>query len=235
VLSAVVSTEKQVVELDLRYGIVKGYSPHVSFIHPPRPSYSKRCDTQAVIKVDFSGPFKSAKFNLDYADRPRLWTFDVSDSPDADGYGGGYENTSRAEVQIFNKQMRIFSNSLPGYSEVTINGGYLMKVVDNIVRKGIKQMIEVSHERLEWTHGDYKTFIESKFLFELNGQSRDPKRPDYLYAGFNRVVAGDFRSGTGLCRVVITLSRFQNEDGKLSVAFSIEARLFCCFILLETD
>ena len=202
------------VVLDLKYGIVKGYSEYVSFIETPASSLNRgRCDAQAVIKIDFSGPFDRVRFKLQY-DRPRLWTLDISDSRVGDGYGGANGTTSNmAEVQIYNRQMRVYGNDLPGYLDAAIDGGLLLKVVDDIVRlKGVITL-EISNERLEWKTQTGKQFIESKFLFMLDGQNATYGDMDYdVYAGFNRVVGGDYRSGSGLCRVTVSL--FKEETGK---------------------
>lgn len=94
------------VDIDLRHGIVKGYSRYVRFISPlSHPSSeqdsppaaaaagggtsSPGCAVQTVISVDLvSGPFNRLRLHLDYErERPRLWTLDLSDSSAADGYG----------------------------------------------------------------------------------------------------------------------------------------------------
>jgi len=75
------------VDLDLRHGIVKGYSQYVTFVASPAPRDDDRCSAQSVIAIDLSrGPFNRVRLTLDY-DQPRLWTVDVSDSIHADGYG----------------------------------------------------------------------------------------------------------------------------------------------------
>ena len=203
------SLERQLVEMDLRYGYVTGYSPYIKFLNTPQHSENTRCDSQAVIRIDFSGMYKTAKLQLEYMDRPRLWTLDISDSPFGNGYGGDNGTSSNmAEAQILNKQMRIFGNSLPGFMDASINGGLLMKVVDNFVRKGSKVLIDIADERMEWHSGAHKDYIESKFLFTLRGQNttyggKDP----FLYVAFNRVVAAKYRSGSGLCKVTVTLQK----------------------------
>jgi len=74
--------------VDLRHGIVKGYSRHVAFVVSPLPTDDDRCTAQSVLGVELGdrGPFNRARLTLDYSE-PRLWTVDVSDSRHADGYG----------------------------------------------------------------------------------------------------------------------------------------------------
>ena len=194
--------------VDLRQGIVRGYSGYVTFLTAPKPSDNRKCDAQAVVHIDFSGPFKSAKFSLEY-DRPKLWTLDITDSPTGDGYGDDNGTTSNmAETQIFNKQMRIYGNNLPGYLDATIDGGLLLKVVDDIVQKGQKVNIEIGNERIEWYEKETKQTIESRFLYTLDGQNTTYGEIDYdIYVGLNRVVGGNYRTGSGLCKAVITLQQ----------------------------
>ncbi|XP_071100051.1 signal peptide, CUB and EGF-like domain-containing protein 1 isoform X2 [Haliotis cracherodii] len=195
------------VEIDLRYGIVKGYSPYITFVQTPTPTRDRTCAAQAVIRMDFSGPYKGAKFLLDYGESPRLWTLDVSDSPTGDGFGGDNGTSSNnAEAQIHNRQLRVYGNSLPGYMEASINGGNLLKVVDNFVKKGAKVSVDISDERIEWVQGRKRDYMESRHLFTLSGQKTEfgPVESN-VYVGFNRVVRGKYRSGSGLCRVTISL------------------------------
>ena len=197
---------------------MRGYSQYIHFIQPPTTSYTRKCDSQAVLKIDLSGPYKGAKFILNYADRPRLWTLDISDSPTGDGYGGDNGTTSNmAETHIFNKQMRIYGNNLPGFLDATINGpGLLMKVVDNVVKRGSKLTIDITDEKIEWAHGGKKNYIESRFLYTLQSQNTTyGDVENNLYAGFNRVVAGSYRSGSGLCTAQITL--YQGSTSKLTL------------------
>jgi len=105
-------------------------------------------------------------------------------------------------VQVFNEQMRIYSNDLPGHRDVSIDGGHLLKVVDRVVtRKHSRLVLGVSNGRVDWrARRSRRQFIESKFLFSLpRGTSAG------LYVGMNRVIADDFRAGSGLCRAVVSL------------------------------
>lgn len=93
--------------------------------------------------------------------------------------------------------------------------------------------LEATDERIEWqSKNERRQFIESKFLFSIlspptspsphhhHHQQQQPSRRHRgqtlssssgssesrsLYIGLNRVIASDFRRGSGLCRAVITL------------------------------
>ncbi|XP_077994412.1 signal peptide, CUB and EGF-like domain-containing protein 3 [Glandiceps talaboti] len=194
--------------VDLRAGVVTGSNDYVSVVVPPRANNNAKCNSQAVLKFDFSGPFKTARFALDYDEPPRLWTFDISDSSTGDGFGGDDGSTSNmAETQVFNRQLRVYSNGLPGYMAATINGGLLMKIVDDVVDAGLRLIVEVSDQKIDWNNQNSKKgFIVSKYLYTLKGQMPSYGIPDYdIYAGLNRVPFGNYRNGSGLCKATITL------------------------------
>ena len=132
------ASKRQITNVDLRTGVVEGETQHARFLVYPTPSRTGRCDGQAVAQIDFSGPYKVARLMLRYEDvEPQDWTLDVSDSAAGDGFGGdGDEISNMAETQVHNRQMRVYSNSLPGHTVATINGGLLLKVVDDVVTAG---------------------------------------------------------------------------------------------------
>ena len=210
-----------VVQIDLQRSIVRGYSPYVSFIQSPTWATRAPCSAQAVVKIDFSRKYQGAKLLLHYGRSPRLWTLDISDSPTGDGYGNDDGTTSNmAEVQIHNRQMRIYGNTLPGYMDASSNGGLLIRTIDGFVTKNSKAILDISDERLEWTRGNINDFLESKFLFTLNGQDTLYGDVEHnVYIGFNRVVAGNFRNGSGLCTATIQLYTFPgNKYSRTSIA-----------------
>ncbi|XP_033123917.1 signal peptide, CUB and EGF-like domain-containing protein 1 isoform X3 [Anneissia japonica] len=212
--------------LNLRSGNVTGSSDCIQVIVPPVPSNNKLCDRQAVIKVDFSGLCKSVKFVLLYGEAPTSWTVDISDSQTGDGYGGSRDQlkaTNIAETQIFGRQMRIYSNSLPGHTDATIDGGLLLKVIDNIAEEGSRLTLHISDERIQWNnHKTQKGVMNSKYLYTLSGQ--EPlfgEEMEYnIYAGFNRVPGGTFRSGTGLCEVNVYPSTNEGSGGGEVTAYT---------------
>lgn len=187
------------------------------------------CSAQAVIRLDFSGPLKRARFELFYGQEPKLWTFLLSDSPKAYGFGGNHRYTSNcASVQVFNRQLRVYSNVLPNYRTESIDGHTLMEVEDEIVGKNSTLTVDVRDEFVKWEtkrNNVKDRFIEdieridqdrskkrSPFLFTLSDQKTEfGPNENYLYAAFNRVPLGRFHNGSGLCRVRIT---FKRKPGK---------------------
>ncbi|XP_031548735.1 signal peptide, CUB and EGF-like domain-containing protein 2 [Actinia tenebrosa] len=217
-------------DLDLDKGRIFGRNPYIKLLNAPQTGRTIPCSKQAVIRLDFSGPFKRAHFQLYYGQEPRLWTFLLSNSPNAYGFGGNHKYTSNcASVQVFNKQLRIYSNVLSNYRTESIDGHTLMEVEDEIVGKNSTLTIDVRDEFVKWETRRKRikeSFIEdiqrpnedrskrkSSFLFTLSGQKAEfGPNENFLYAAFNRVPYGRFHNGSGLCRVKISFKRRQ-ENG----------------------
>lgn len=218
-LFAVFATKPDIV-LDLNHGIISGSNPYIKVLQSPDPSTTIPCSSQALLRLDFSGPYNKAKFELHYGGEPRLWSFLVSDSPAAYGFGGNHQYTSNcASVQVFNHQLRIYSNVLPDYRIYSTDGHTLYDVEDNAVSKGSNLTVNISDRTVEWRAERYtqSSFIDSyrinanrqkessDYLFTLAGQETlfGPKEY-YVYAAFNRVPLGRFHDGSGLCQVKVT-------------------------------
>lgn len=215
------------VEVDLQSGrvipSVDAASSQVSFLYGPTASSSSdRCDGQAVVRLDFSGPYKKAKIELIYGAEPLLWTASISDAPTSYGFGSNYGYSSNcAAAEVFNHQFRVYSNKQPGFMYDSKDGNSLMALADEVVEKGANMTIDIADEAIFWkTHftnssaEPYRDYIKnSRHLFTLSGQEPTfgPPTDSYVYAGFNRVPYGNFHNGSGLCRVRIT---FRRELGK---------------------
>ena len=218
--------ERERMSIDLRTGLIEGQEDYIKVLVEPKrsPTYGS-CDGQAVLKISFTGPYRLARFFLDYSETPRNWTLDISDSPGGDGMGGDGDITSNmAELQIRDKQMRIYSNGLSGYASETLNGGLLLKIVDGIVDTGSKLKMEISDQKVKWNNRkSRKGLIESKYLFTLNGQIPEWGEMDNeIYVGLNRVPASTSRTGSGLCRATIIMlserdPELPNEAGKCTL------------------
>lgn len=116
-------------------------------------------------------------------------------------------------------------------------------MIDGIVsgrkQKNSQLVLDISDGRVEWRpltpaapkrtrairpRSTSRQFIESRFLYHLNrGRSRDNETDEddnqgAIYIGFNRVVGGNFRSGSGLCRATVQLFA---DSGTLQILFSV--------------
>ena len=65
-----VSSLQETVEIDLKRGLVKGYSEYVTFLTSPRLSSTDECDAQAVVRINFAGLYY---MNL----RSKLWNVKI--------------------------------------------------------------------------------------------------------------------------------------------------------------
>ena len=57
----------QQVSVDLRYGLVTGYSPFVSFLQTPTappPGGGPACASQAVLRLTLSGPYRGVRLEV---------------------------------------------------------------------------------------------------------------------------------------------------------------------------
>jgi len=72
-------------------------------------------------------------------------------------------------LQVFNRQLRIYGNSLSGHRDASVDGGHLLKVVDGVVaRKHNRLQLELAHQLVEWRfRRNRKRYIKSRFLQDL--------------------------------------------------------------------
>lgn len=222
------------VELDLQSGrvipSVHAAKSQLSFIlEPTATSHPNRCDGQAVVRLDFNGPYTKAKIELIYGEEPRLWTASISNVPTSYGFGSNFNYSSNcATAEIFNQQFRIYSNKLPGYRYDSQDGNSLMVVEDEAVEKGANMTIDIANEAIFWetryansSESYWDSIKNNPHLFTLSGQdpSFGPPSDGYVYAGFNRVPYGNFHNGSGLCRVRITFKRELRKGKKKPTPF----------------
>jgi hypothetical protein len=82
------------------------------------------------VRIDFRGTEKPVRFTFQYGEEPKGWTFVLSDCPNDYGFGGNFNYSSNcASTQMINRQLRAYSNQLPGYIKETVDGHTLMKVL----------------------------------------------------------------------------------------------------------
>ena len=227
------------VEIDLQSGraipSADAVNTHVSYIYRPTSSSAPdQCDGQAVVRLDFSGPYKKVKIELMYGKEPRLWTASISSAPTTYGFGWNYGYSSNcAAAEVYNDQFRVYSNKLPGFMYHVTDGNSLMAVADEVVEKGANMTIDITDEAVSWktffvnsSEPSWEDIKNSRHLFTLSEQEPafGPPTDSFIYAAFNRVPYGNFHNGSGLCKVRIT---FKREIGKGKK----EQTPFCCCIL----
>lgn len=193
------------------------------FLQTPSSPYHENCVRQAVLRLDFTGLFNKVTFTLDY-EHPRLWTFHLADLPTADGHGpvgmsNASMNSSRIpiEVYLFNRQFSARTDVMEGLVNSEVGALAAVQMVDGVLNKGrSKVTMTLSEDKLEWApnKGPVEVVKWRRWSFP------DGHHP-VVYAGFNRIVGGSWRTGSGLCRVNVVMSR---EEGKYE---SVVALVYC--------
>lgn len=198
--------------------MASGRSPYVTLISGPTSGKDARtCDSQALVRVNFQGPYKRARFSFKYGEEPKGWSFVISDCANDYGFGGNFNFSSNcASTQIFNRQFRIYGNVLPGYIKESSDGKTLIKVSDRMVNRGANLEVEIGDKFVSWNNtarSRRQGNIRSKHMYTLDGQPTLYGPVEYyVFAAFNRVPHGRYRNGTGLCDVNIKMT---GDEGKV--------------------
>nr|CAD7439434.1 unnamed protein product [Timema bartmani] len=222
------STEHSRVEMDLDAGGVTGYSDQVQFPVTPkqRSDKDRRCSQQAVIRLELGGQMQIASLTMEYKeDPPRLWTFHMSDSEKAGGYGAiTITNSSfkgSLEMHVVNQQLRV-PTTTPSHSQ-----WMSVRIVDSTAKKLSKVELTLSMRgnSLRWQDGRLAhDFSAPPGLFYDNESIRNKS---IIYVGLNRVIGADWRSGTGLCKVIVKLMDNEDQcDGKM---MNCDPNAYCKF------
>lgn len=146
------------------------------------------------------GGFAQAVFNVTYSSTPTGMTVNIGDSATNNGGAGDAFTQQRdSELQISGQQYSLFGDDLTPNTKV-------LQVVNGFATAGSTVSFAVSNNRVTWTAaGGVSSTFTSANIFALNGQS-DSGGVNYdIYAAFNRVIDGNYRSGTGVSYVTITL------------------------------
>ena len=79
--------------------------------------------------------------------------------------------------------------------------------VPNFAANGVLATFVVRNNFVSWDNGQgVSGSLNSPYLFALAGQSDSEGPVNYdIYAAFNKVIAGDYRFGTGVGQVTVTL------------------------------
>lgn len=175
---------------------------------------------QLTLDVTTTG-YSKAMFCVTYGLTPTAWTVDIGDSPTNDGYGGDYGSNSNAgEFDVVNNTMDVY----PTYTNPGTGGITAIHLADaqNMSIRGRTTAYIVADGRLSWnppakvcpavpasTYLSNTVFgYNTQDLYALNGEpdSYHSGTPNWdIFASFNRVINGTYRSGSGVTRVTITL------------------------------
>ncbi|GLG97770.1 Vitellogenin receptor [Gryllus bimaculatus] len=221
------------VDINLDDGVVNGYSERVHFISTPTADDNGKCGKQAVIKINIGGQVQVVHFHLKY-NVPRLWTFHLSDSLSAEGYGyyATEGNNSTIEMQVLNEQMRVYTawpmpttgSSNEGNEPGSTHSQWMfLRVVDETIQRSnaVELSFSVKGNTFRW-HDDRLAhdFSAPPGLFYDNGIIKDNIT---LYVGMNRIVSGNWRTGSGLCHLSIKLMEHEQECNAEEVGCDVHA------------
>lgn len=121
--------------------------------------------------------------------------------------GPGHRQSAGTEIQLFNRQLRVYASTKRGksYMHGTIDGSNPIKIRDNVFPQdtGFYETdigVYSNGLRLNWRDGDKTDDLRSSYLFSFNDDR-------HLYLGLNRAVGESTRFGEGLCAITISAQR----------------------------
>ncbi|XP_046555258.1 uncharacterized protein LOC124264551 [Haliotis rubra] len=189
--------------VNLESGKVWGNHSDVIWLHPPSEESSSLCSRQGLARLQFRQPSSNQrhdKIKIDmWFDSPSGWVFNVGDSKSNDGGSGdGTTQENDCEAQGYGASFSIHgSDKSPNPLKKMLyeSRDFITSRVTLIVKD----------ETITWdNHHGNANFLQSPALFALNNQSdsQGPVNRD-IYLSLNRVIAGTYRSGRGLCNVAL--------------------------------
>lgn len=142
----------------------------------------------------------TAHITATYNQVPTGFTVNIGDSATNDGGGGDSGTQSNdAEMQVLGQAMSVFGHD--GTATYPV-----LTVPSTALASNSTATFDISDRTLCWSFGTY-TCATSDSLYALNGQpdSQGPVNYD-IYAAFNRVIAGTYRTGTGVSSITVLIS-----------------------------
>ncbi|ESO87957.1 hypothetical protein LOTGIDRAFT_234762 [Lottia gigantea] len=190
-------------EVDLTSGAYIGNQAGISWVSKISKGIQEKCGLQGVVKMEFppisDGVQGTIMIDM-WFDTPSEWVFNIGDSAANDGLSGDgnyQENDSEAE----------------GYNHVfTVYGSDKSQTFDKVLFTANNALqtnltVLVTNEEISWKSWEidesshFKT-MNNTSLFALKGQTDSQGAVNYdIYFSMNRVIAGNYRSGSGLCKV----------------------------------
>jgi ASPIC/UnbV protein/VCBS repeat protein len=171
----------------------------IEAIQFPAPPAGGRTVLKLNLDRNDSG-FRKAVFDVAYGTNPTGWTVNIGDSDTNDGFGGDYATQSNdAELEVQNGMFSIYGKdgtpSQPLFRTTGFEDDFTFAT------------FEISDQKVVYdNHDGIASSLTSPYLYALNGQPDAEGPVNYdLFAAFNRVIAGSYRSGTGVREVTIKL------------------------------
>ena len=175
---------------------------------------SETCNLRGVIRITFPSSLNGKqncllKFDLHMLkdlSQGNGWNFDIADSTN-NGYGGDSGHTSNAaEIHNNRGNFRVYTNTLPGYTDYSKNG-LLVDEQTDVMTNDVTITVGDEYVQFDNNRGIQRSY-SSPYLFTLNGQATTYGSPNYdIYFSMNRVPypwqSSTSRSGIGLCKAVI--------------------------------
>jgi hypothetical protein len=161
------------------------------------------CATQGVLKLALASAAVDANRRRVLIDffftNPTNWVFNLGDSITNDGYAGD------SSTQRYDAEVQGVARVLNGYLSDVGGSGPAFHILDLF---SSRLTLVVGDGYISWLPDDNNliNYYQNPGFFALNGQddSGSPGGTNYdLYLGLNRVINGNYRSGTGLCKVGI--------------------------------
>lgn len=154
---------------------------------------------QLLVKVTVT-PGNTAHITATYNAVPTGFSVDIGDSSSNNGGGGDSATQSNdAETQVLGTVMSVFGRDGTATAPV-------LTVPNTAIGNGTTVSFSVADRQVCWSFGT-STCATSDSLYALNGEpdSEGPVNYD-IYAAFNRVIDGTYRTGTGVSSVTVSAS-----------------------------
>lgn len=147
--------------------------------------------------------FTKARIEIHFAEKIEGHMLNIGDSVTNNGFGGDGATQSRdSEAQVVNGDLTVFGDdTVPPEKEKVLAS------VKEFVRPGSQITLEIADNFFSWHNNDGANgSITSEHLFCLSGQEDKEGKVNYdIFIGLNQVVAGNYRSGKGVKKVLIKL------------------------------
>lgn len=146
--------------------------------------------------------YQRVEFTINPSGSKSGWQVNIGDSKSNNGWAGdGAHQENDSEIQIKDNKLQIYASD-KGNSKPLLTTSFDSRI-NNWFDRTVYFSIENNKVKYNRYYESSKT-ITNDALFALNGQSDNEGPINYeIYAAFNRVIAGEYRYGTGVGNVTI--------------------------------